>query len=82
MKRTLKQTLEIGETSADPKIKLEAMRIATECYKYIMDLNTNGSIITDAIKHVTQIQKDVDTIKMLDKSIEASEEETTTNGVF
>ena len=89
MKRTLKQTLEIAQTSSDPKIKLEAMKIVNDCYKYIMDLVTNGSIITDAIKRVNQIQKDVDTINMLDKSIsiEASagakqEETTTTNGVF
>ena len=47
-----------------------------------MDLVTNGSVITDAIKHVSQIQKDVDTINKIDKSLEAIEEETTTNGVF
>jgi predicted transcriptional regulator len=82
MKRTLKQTLEIAQTSPDPKIKLEAMKIANDCYRYIMDLVTNGSVITDAIKHVSQIQKDVDTIKMLDKNSEVSEGETTTNGVF
>ena len=64
MKRTLKQTLEIAEKSSDSKIKLEAMKIANDrCYKYIMDLVTNGSVITDAIKHVTQIQNDVNIIK-------------------
>jgi hypothetical protein len=82
MKRILKQTLEIGDASADPKIKLEANKIATDCYKYIMDLNTNGSIITDAINHVTQIQKDVTVLNRLDESIKANEEEMTTSGVF
>jgi hypothetical protein len=82
MKRILKQTLEIGEQSADPKIKLEANRIATECYKYIMDLNTNGSIITDAINHVHQLQKDVTVLNRLDESIKADEQEMTTTGVF
>jgi hypothetical protein len=82
MKRVLKQTLEIGEQSSDPKIKLEAMRIANDCYKYIMDLNTNGSIVTDAIKHVTQIQKDVTVLNRLEESIKADEEEMTTSGVF
>jgi DNA-binding transcriptional regulator LsrR (DeoR family) len=49
MKGVLKQTLEIAETSSDPKIKLEAMRIANDCYHHIMDLTTNGAIVTDAI---------------------------------
>ena len=52
MKRSLKQTLEIAETSSDPRIKLEARRIANDCYRYIMDLCTNGFIVTDAIKYV------------------------------
>jgi hypothetical protein len=82
MKHTLKQTLEIAEASSDPRIKLDAMKIANDCYKYIMDLTTNGAIITDAIKHVTQIQNDVNIINKVDKSLEASEEEITTNGVF
>jgi hypothetical protein len=51
-----------------------------------MDLVTNGSVITDAIKRLTQIQNDVNIINKSDKSLEASEseseEEVTTNGVF
>ena len=82
MKRILKQTLEIGEQSSDPKIKLEAMKIASECYRHMMDLTTNGSIVTDAIKYVTQTQKDVTVLKRLDENIKADEEEMTTNGVF
>jgi hypothetical protein len=82
MKRTLKQTLEIAERSPDPKIKLEAMKIVNDCYKYIMDLVTNGSVITDAIKHVTQMQNNINIINRIDKSLETSEEEITTNGVF
>jgi hypothetical protein len=86
MKRILKQTLEIAETSSDPRIKLEAMKIANDCYRYIMDLATNGAIVTDAMKYVTQTQKQIDTLDKLEKSIEASavaaEEETTTNSVF
>jgi hypothetical protein len=86
MKRILKQTLEIAETSSDPRIKLEAMKIANDCYRYIMDLATNGAIVTDAMKYVTQTQKQIDTLDKLEKSIEtsavAAEEETTTNSVF
>lgn len=52
MKRNLRQTLEIAETATDPKTKLQARAIANDCYKYIMDLTTNGVVITEAIKYV------------------------------
>jgi hypothetical protein len=47
MKQNLKQTLEIAETAADPKTKLQARAIANDCYKYIMDLTTSRVVITD-----------------------------------
>jgi hypothetical protein len=52
MKRNLKQTLEIAETTSDPRTKLQARAIANDCYKYLIDLTTNGVVITDAIKFV------------------------------
>jgi DNA-binding transcriptional regulator LsrR (DeoR family) len=52
MKQYLKQTLEIAETTLDPRTKLQARAIANDCYKYIMDLTINGVVITDAIKFV------------------------------
>ena len=52
MKQNLKQTLEIAESTSDPRTKLQARDIANDCYKYIMDLTTNGVVITDAIKFV------------------------------
>jgi len=52
MKRNLKQTLEIAETTTDPKTKLQARAIANDCYKFIMDLTTNGVVVTDAIKYI------------------------------
>ena len=52
MKRNLKQTLEIAESTSDPRTQLQARAIANDCYKYIMDLTTNGVVITDAIKFV------------------------------
>ncbi len=36
------QTLELADSAADPKTKLQARAIANDCYKYIMDLTTNG----------------------------------------
>ena len=86
MRHNLKETLEIAETTSDPKTKLQARAIANDCYKYIMDLTTNGAIVTDAIKYVTQKQEQVNTLHKLDERIanlQSMEEETTThNGVF
>jgi hypothetical protein len=36
----------------DDKTKIQALALANDCYKYIMDLTTNGVVITDAIKFV------------------------------
>jgi hypothetical protein len=72
----------VHKPGTDDKTKLQATAIINDSYKYIMDLTTNGSIVTDAIKHVTQIQKDVTVLNRLDESIKANEEEMTTNGVF
>ena len=65
---------------------LQARAIANDCYKLIMDLTTNGIVVTDAIKYVTQKSEQVNTLQMLDKRIEAMGvevgEDKTTNGVF
>jgi len=91
MKRNLKQTLEIAESTSDPKTKLQARAIANDCYKYIMDLTTNGVVITDAIKYVNAKMDHLDTAekKLLQDVKEDTEAEettnittTTTNGVF
>jgi DNA-binding transcriptional regulator LsrR (DeoR family) len=92
MKRNLKQTLEIAETAADPKTKLQARAIANDCYKYIMDLTTNGVVITDALKYV---QGKLDHLNNKEKALlqdikedserhnqEDIEEHETTNGTF
>jgi hypothetical protein len=52
MKGNLKHVLEIGWSSADPKTILQARDIANDCYMHIMDLTTNGVVVTDAIKYV------------------------------
>ena len=52
MKGNLKHDLEIGRSSADPKTILQARAIANDCYKRIMDLTTNGVVVTDAIRYV------------------------------
>jgi hypothetical protein len=44
-------------TTGDDRTRLQALSLINDCYKYIMDLTTNGVVITDAIKFV-QLNKD------------------------
>ena len=39
-------------TIMDHKTRIQALALANDCYKYLMDLTTNGVVITDAIKFV------------------------------
>jgi hypothetical protein len=71
MKINLRQTLEIAETTSDPRTKLQARAITNDCYKYIMDLTTNGVVITDAIKFV---QTNKEKLTMFTKEENGSEE--------
>jgi transposase len=57
MKLNLKDILEIGDKSADPRIKLEAKKIANETLRYIMELITGGVICTKVFGVVTQKQE-------------------------
>jgi hypothetical protein len=66
MKRNLKQTLETAEASSDPRIKLEARRIANDCYKYIMDMVSNSTIINDSLKY---IQSKMDHLDAAEKKV-------------
>jgi prefoldin subunit 5 len=50
--KVLQLTWGIANTVADPKTKLQALYLINDCYKYIMDLTTNGVVVTDAIKFV------------------------------
>ena len=60
---------------------MEARKIVSDCYDHIMNLVTNSSVVADAMNRVTEIKKDIETLSHLNKSMEGSEEDTTT-GVF
>jgi len=70
----------------DNRTKLDALRLIHDCNKYKMELTTNGVVITDAIKYVTQKTEQLDTLQRIDERIEEAarteEDQTTTNGVF
>ncbi len=46
-------------TIEDNRTKLHALALANDCYKYKMDLVTNGVVITEAIKFVQQKQEEL-----------------------
>jgi hypothetical protein len=72
--------------------KLRARAIANDCYKYIMDLTTNGAVVTDAIKYVQSKMDHLNTAEkqLLQDSKEDKDKELredmelqkTTNGIF
>jgi prefoldin subunit 5 len=84
----------INKPYADDKTKLQAMAIINDSYKYIMDLTTNGVVVTDAIKyvqgkmdHLNKTEKALlqDIKEKEDQNNEPSgtqEDKETTNGVF
>jgi|SRR5215216_6157867 len=39
-------------TTTDDKTRIQELALINDCYKCIMDLTTNGIVITDAIKFV------------------------------
>jgi len=58
----LKKSWEIANSNSstvDDKTKLQALSLANDCYKYKMDLVTNGVVITDAIKFVQQKKEEL-----------------------
>ena len=82
----------------DDKTSMQALALTNDCYKYIMDLTTNGVVITDAIKFVqTNKEKlmskeddkessepdyDEDKDQLEEKQEEETGEKETTNQVF
>jgi hypothetical protein len=42
--------------------RLQALSLTNDCYKYIMDLTTNGVVITDAIKFVQTNKENLTTM--------------------
>jgi hypothetical protein len=95
----LNQVLKIGwnmvnSDSSTAANRLQALALVSDSYKYLMDLTTNGVVITDAIKFV---QGKMDHLNKTEKALlqdikddkdktqpeqDKEEQATTTNGVF
>jgi transcriptional regulator with PAS, ATPase and Fis domain len=92
----LNQVLKMGwdivhNDSSTAANRLQALALINDSYKYVMDLTTNGVVVTDAIKYV---QGQMDDLNKSDKAllqdikdnkvkeVEGEEEQSTHNGVF
>lgn len=53
-------------TIVDDRTRLQALALANDCYKYKMDLVTNGVVITDAIKFVQQKKEELSKVSEID----------------
>jgi hypothetical protein len=69
IKQNLRHTLEIAETVADPRVKLQARSISNDCYHSIMDLCTNAGIVSDAIKFMEKKREQLNTLQKIDERI-------------
>ena len=83
----------VNKDTTDDKTKLQATAIINDSYKYLMDLATNGVVITDAIKYVQgkmdhlnktekTLQQDIKENKDKTEQEEDIGDEETTNGIF
>ena len=82
MKSNLKETLEIANTVTDPRVKLQARAIVSDCYKFILDMSTNAGVVSDALKYVTHQKEQVNELQKLDEQLEQEDQQTTTSGVY
>jgi predicted transcriptional regulator len=82
MRSNLKETLEIAKSVTDPRVKLQARAIVSDCYKFILDMSTNAGVVSDALKYVIHQKEQLSALQKIDDKIEEMEEETTTNGIY
>jgi len=88
LNQVLRLTWAIVSKTPDEKTRLQALTLITETNKYKIDLATNGTIVTDALKCVQSKMDHLDNNNNNDKIVEpiATEEgkttTSTTNGVF
>jgi hypothetical protein len=59
-------------STVDDRTRLQALALANDCYKYKMDLVTNGVVITDAIKFVQQKKEKLSKVDHNEKCQEIS----------
>lgn len=66
----------------DDRTGLQALALANDCYKYKMDLVTNGVVITDAIKFVQHKKEELSKINAENDNYIKDSNNNTRNKIF
>jgi IS30 family transposase len=63
LQQVLQKVWEIAEHSDKTSEKLEAYALINNCYKYINDMSTDSTIISNALKFVVDTQKEQESVE-------------------
>jgi len=79
----LREAWTTSRRAQDNKERIQALSLAKECYSTKLDLLTNATVVSDAIRFVSEHnnKKEVEE-KDISSVVAVAEEETTTNQVF
>jgi LysM repeat protein len=70
----------ILSSTIDDRTRLQALALANDCYKYKMDLVTNGVVITEAIKFVQHKKEELSKINPNERGEEINSLDSETTG--
>jgi predicted transcriptional regulator len=76
----LREAWNTSHHSNDSKEKIQALYLAKECYSMKLDLLTNGTVVNDAMRFVSEHKNEK--VKDISSITTMAKEETTTNQVF
>jgi hypothetical protein len=79
----LKKAWHIANTTADERIRLQALSLIRECDSSRLEMITNGTVVSDALKYVNgKAEKLSAAADKTSKNDKEEEEKATINGVF
>jgi hypothetical protein len=83
MDQVLKKAWYIVNTTADERVRLQALALIDQCNSHKMELITNGVIVSDALKYVNgKAEKLGQQVKVEEEIEEEQEQEQEQEGVF
>jgi predicted transcriptional regulator len=85
--QVLKMGWSIFSKETDNKTRLQALTLINDCNKYKMDLTTDGAIVTDAIRYVSQKTEELNSLQKINHTLQKcdllqAQEEETTSGIY
>ena len=63
----------VNNNTSSAANRLQGLSSINDCYKYLMDLTTNGVVVTDAIKYVQTNKEKLTTMYKVDNGKESKE---------